>query len=156
MKTFRRCSLLLCAFVFLGFGKKEPPLAVTFNVETGAHDSESFATPVQVSNPPRTIFVEKMPSITDREIHSVFPFAAADGTLGCAFQLDDHGRMWLDSLSVEKKGRSLVAFVNGRAVACLLIDKEINDGLISIPAGLTQQEVAILVKKYPVMGKKKK
>ena len=93
-----------------------------------------------------------MPSITEREISGIFPFPASDGTMGCAFKLDDHGRVWLDTLSIEKKGMALVAMVNGRIVCDMLIDKRVADGIISIPNGLTNEDITILKKKFKVIG----
>ena len=42
------------------------------------------------------------------------PYPAADGTFGVLLQLDDHGKIALDTLSIEHRGSSLFVFINGR------------------------------------------
>ncbi|MEI8340995.1 MAG: hypothetical protein WCH43_05580 [Verrucomicrobiota bacterium] len=152
MKTLRCLAMLLLALSLAGFAQKHGALSVTFHVETNARDTSTFAVPVNLINLKRQAFIEKMPSITEREISGIFPFPASDGTMGCAFKLDDHGRVWLDTLSIEKKGMALVAMVNGRIVCDMLIDKRVADGIISIPNGLTNEDITILKKKFKVIG----
>ena len=53
------------------------------------------------------------------------------------FQLDEHGRVALDSLSIERRGSSLFVFINGRLITELEIDKRVADGKIYVPFGLT-------------------
>jgi hypothetical protein len=157
MKHMARGFLL--AFLLLalsGFDRRNPSPTVTFHTETNQRDSEIFAIPVTVGSPPRRIFIEKTPSITEREIAGVYPFPADDGTLGCAFKLDQHGQIWLDTISGEKNGMTLVAFVSGRQVADLLIDRRVSDGIITLPGGLNAQDVEMLKKHFHLLGKKKK
>jgi len=156
MKTFRCLALLILALALAGFAKKKEALSVTFHVETNSRDTSSFALPVNLKNLGRQSYIEKMPSITEREISRIFPFSASDGSMGCAFILDDHGRVWLDTLSVEKRGMALVAMVNGRIVCDMLIDKRVADGIITIPNGLSDQDIVILTKKFKVAGTGKK
>ena len=157
MKKLRFLFLLLPVLLLTGFAsKKQLPSTVTFHVECNPRDTESFAVPIRLKNPPRDTFVEKMASITEREIESIYPLKAADGSMGCVFKLDDHGRIWLDTLSVEKRGMSIVAFVNGRQIVDMLIDKRVSDGIITIPGGLTNEDILELVKRHRIMGQKKK
>ena len=151
-----RWILPLVAVLFVAGAKKQPPLTVRFHVEGNAQDTDVFATPVTLQNPPRQAFVQKIPAISERDIQSIFPFEAGDGSLGCAFKLDDHGRIALDTLSVEKRSTSLVAVLNGRQVVDMIIDKRVSDGIISIPRGLTSLEINMLQKKYPILGAAKK
>jgi hypothetical protein len=46
----------------------------------------------------------------------------------------------------------VVAFVNGRQVIDLLIDKRVKDGIVSIPRGLSALDVARLHKTFPILG----
>ena len=147
MKTLRSLAILFLALALAGFAQKRNALTVTFHVETNSRDTASFAIPVELKNLHRQAFIEKMPSITEREILGIYPFMAADGTQGCSFQLDNHGIIWLDTLSVEHRGLALVAMVNGRIVCDLLIDKRVSDGVITIPSGLTPDDMRILQKK---------
>ncbi len=81
---------------------------------------------------------------------------AADGSMRCVFKLDPGGTQKLDSVSVEKRGTSLVAVVNGRQVTDMLIDQRVSDGIIMIPGGLSDPDIRSLVKKFPVMRPREK
>ena len=152
-----RClASLFLVIALTGFAKKNEALSVTFHVETNERDSKTFAIPVTLKNLKRATFIEKMPSITEREIAAIYPFSAPDGTMGCAFKLDSHGSMWLDTLSIEHRSSALVAMVNGRIVCDLLIDQRVANGLITIPSGLTNADIAILTKKFHLIGSEKK
>src|SRR4051794_848057 len=100
------CSLLLLGFTGMAQG---PGLLVRFFVEANAQDTERFATPLEVHNPPRSIYVERVPTVSERNIKGMFPFRAPDGTWGCAFQLDPSGRLSLYTISNENRGRTIVA-----------------------------------------------
>jgi hypothetical protein len=154
--------LLLCALIagaFLGMAKK-PVITVRFFAEANKLDSERFAKPLTFRNPPREGYIETVPTIHERYIRAVYPFQAKDGTWGCAFKLDNSGRINLEVVSTERRGTVLVAFVGTKLgvhqVVELLIDKPIRDGIISIPNGLTELEIAAITKEWPVIGQTKK
>ena len=135
---------------------KKPAVAVRFHAEANARDGEPFSMPVKFQNPPRDGFVERVPSISERDIRAVYPVRADDGSFGCAFQLDQHGRIGLQTISTQRRGASLVVFVNTKSgmhqVIDMLIDKPITDGIIYIPRGLTEAEIAALQKQFRTMG----
>lgn len=131
-----------------GFASKRPEVTVRFYAEANSRDSESFSTPLQLQNPPRQIFVQKIPAVSERDIEAIYPYRASDGTLGCAFKLDIGGTAKLDSVSVEKRGTSLIAVMNGRQVLDMLIDRRVSDGIITISHGLTEDETKMLMKKF--------
>ena len=49
----------------------------------------------------KDIAIQKLPWITEHDVMAFSPYPAQDGTFGALFQLDDHGRVVLDTLSVE-------------------------------------------------------
>ena len=98
------------------------------------------------------VSIDQVAALAERDILAVYPFPVADGSGGCAFKLNDHGTMALDSLSVEKKGSVLIATIDGRQVVDILIDKRVSDGVVMIPGGITTDEMKKILKKYPVMG----
>ena len=153
---FRFLPLILLAVFSIAAGKKVPNVTVRFHTETNEHDTSSFAAPVTLKYPPRQVFIDKLPAISEREIAAIYPFQAADGTFGCAFKLDDHGTIELDTLSVEKRGTSLVAVVNGRQVTDMQIDRRVSDGVLTIASGLTPLEIALLQRKYRQLGAPRK
>lgn len=151
---YRLVIILLLGLCCLGMGRKKLPFSIRFYTQTAMGDTDSFAAPVSLLNGQRT-YVDQIASISERDIVAIYPFPVADGTGGCAFKLDDHGTMSLDSLSVAKKGTILIATVNGRQVADIMIDQRVTDGVVTIPSGLTTDDMKTLLKKYPIIGGKK-
>jgi hypothetical protein len=135
-----------------GRKRRDPTIFVRFHVEVTRSDP-TFATKVTAGNPPREVTVEKLPSISERDIASFYPYKANDGTYSAAFKLDEHGRITLETLSEESRGKFLLAAVNGHPVALLAIDKPIDDGIIFIPRGLTEMDIRQLGESYDIMGK---
>lgn len=147
--------LLVLALGSFGFSKKQN-ITVRFHIEANERDGQPFAMPIQFEHPQRKGFVAQIPAISERNIEAIFPFLASDGTSGCAFKLDNFGRTALEEMSLSNRGASVVAFVGTKAgthqVIDMVVDKVIRDGIISIPRGLTDMEVAALLKEYKVMG----
>ena len=159
----RRSTLaaIVCGSVLLGLTggdgwaagskRRDPNIAIRFHTEVSTYDP-SFAAKVTVGNPPRSLIVEKVPSISERDVASFYPYKAADGTFSVAFQLEPHGSAVLEALSAQNRGRYIVAAINARPVALLAIDKKITDGIIYIPSGLTLEEVHKLGESFSLMG----
>ena len=118
----------------------------------GGADTSTFSAPVQLQYPPRKSYISRVPSITERDIVGVYLFLAGDGSWGCSFFLDDHGRIMLDTLSIEKRGTSLVAIVNGRQVIDMLIDKRVSDGIVTIQHGLNNDDARSLKKEFRLLN----
>jgi hypothetical protein len=146
--------ILLLGLCSLGMGKKELPLSIRFYTQTTQGDSDSFSAPVKMLNGKET-YVDQVASISERDIAAVQPSVAADGSGACLIQLDDHGTMALDSLSVAKKGSLLLAFINAHQVLDILIDQRVSDGRLWISSGITTAEMKLILKKYPLIGGKK-
>jgi hypothetical protein len=83
-------------------------------------------------------------------------YPAPDGTFGALFQLDEHGQVVLDTLSVEHRGGLLFIFINGRMITELQIDKRVSDGKIYIPSGLTAADVELMKKQWRLLGERKR
>jgi hypothetical protein len=151
---YRLFLILMLGLCSLGMGRKQLPLAIRFYTQTTQGDTESFAAPLTLLNG-QSAYVDQIANIAERDIVAVYPYEAADGSGGCAFRLDDHGTVALDSLSVEKKGTLLIAMINGRQAADLMIDRRITDGIVTIPSGITVDEMKMILKQFPIMGGKK-
>src|SRR3954469_18297723 len=82
----------------------------------------------------RSVTIEKMPTVSEQEVTGVKTYRAKDGTYGALFELDEHGRLALDSISVDRRGGRLYIFVNGRPVSELQIDRRVSDGRIYLAA----------------------
>ena len=135
-----------------GRKKRDPTIAIRFHVEVTQSDP-TFATKVTAGDPPRELTVEKLASISERDIASFYPYKAADGTYSAVFKLDDHGSMVLQTLSEESRGKSIVAAINGRPLAVLAVDKPVTDGIIFIPRGFTEADIRQMGESFDIMGK---
>jgi hypothetical protein len=161
MKLLLRFAVpLLAAAILTGAGKK-PLVDVGFFAEANGQDTTSFAKPVQLMYPtPHEAYIDKIPTISARDIKMIYPFQAKDGSWGCEFLLDQMGRTHLSVLSNDRKGKSLVPVVQGKnmmhQLPDMIIDRPINDGMLPIPSGLTKIEIDALTKQFPIWGEKKK
>jgi hypothetical protein len=128
------------------------------HAEANAHDTESFATSVRVKVSGKEVAIEKMASISERDVVSFTAYQAPDGTYGALIQLDDHGRITLDTLSVEHRGGLLFIFMNSRVITenGMQIDKRVADGKIYIPSGLTAADLKLMKKDWKLITPKKK
>ena len=99
---------------------------------------------------------EKIPRISEQDVIAFYPYAAANGTYGALLQLDEHGRIALDTLSIERRGSFLFVFINGRPITELEIDKRVSDGKIYVPSGLTGADIALMKKDWRLIGQRKR
>src|SRR5207244_5613035 len=116
---------------------------VTFRVhaEVKLRDTDVFSTSVRVRFCGKDISIEKVHCVSERDVTAFFPYPAQDGTYRALIQLDEHGRVVLDSLSVQRRGGFLFVLINGRLVTELEIDKRVSDGKIYVPSGLTAADI---------------
>lgn len=150
---FRLLLFPLLALPFLGMSHK-PPCSIRFYVAANKKDGAPFIRKVQIGD--SVAYVSKMAAIGEADVRSVFPYMASDGTWGCGLKLDMRGALRLDTMSTECRGQPLICVVNGRLITAMLIDKEIKDGVLYIPNGLTIEDVAIIRSRFHVMGEGKK
>src|SRR4051812_8499256 len=107
MRPFRLLLILLAAAaLFTAMAKKED-LRVRFHVETSSRDTEQFAMPAVLQHPERKTFVERTPAISERHVIGMYPFLAPDGTYGCVLKLDPDGRIALEAVTTQQRGRAL-------------------------------------------------
>ena len=121
----------------------------TFRVHAEANESSGpvFSTTLQFFG--RTVTIEKLAAISEQDVTGLKTYRAADGTQGALFQLNEHGRLTLDTLSVDRRGGRLFVFVNGRPVTDLQIDRRVSDGKIYLAGGLTANDFEALRKVWP-------
>lgn len=146
-------ALALC---FLGMAERSRDLTVRFYAEANARDGAPFATAIKLGNPPRDAFLEKVPTVNERQIKSIYPFRAPDGSWGCALKLDNGGRLALEVVSTQKRGTLLVGFVGTKKgqhrLQDTLIDRTVTDGVLTIHHGLTDLEIAVMARQFKVLG----
>jgi hypothetical protein len=137
---------LLVAFVALSAQAKQHS---TFRVHTEANASNGPVFSTQLPLFGRNVTIEKVPTLSENDVSGLETYRAADGTYGALFLLNEHGRLALDTLSVERRGGRLYVFVNNRPITELQIDRRVTDGKIYIPAGLTPADIQLLRQDWP-------
>ena len=151
---FSRFLLPLLALCFLAAASK-PKITIRFHTEANSNSGASFSIAANMPGDSKQISISKIADISENDIVAIYPFPAPDGSIGCAFKLDNHGRLSLNALSQECKGQLLLGFVNGRPVIAMLIDRKVLDGIITIPRGLLPSEIELMKKSFPTLGEKK-
>ncbi len=150
----------ICAFLALLLPAiaeaKKAHCTLRAHVEANANDGAVFSTQMRSAITGKSIVLEKIPTISERDVVAFAVYQAVDGSYGVLFQLDEHGKLALDTLSVDRRGRLLYVFVNGRALSEMQIDRRITDGRLYIASGLTKGDLALMRKDWPLIGERKK
>jgi hypothetical protein len=118
------------------------------HAQANPRDTEVFASSVHAQVSGKEVAIEKTPWISEHDVMALSAYSAPDGTYGALIQLDEHGRVVLDTLSIERRGRFLFVFVNGRFITELQIDKRVSDGKIYVPSGLTAADIDLMKKAW--------
>jgi len=147
----RPLALVFAAALLCTGGAKKPVVDLRIHGEGIAAEAPTFAFPATLLNG-RETYLSRMPLITQREVRSIYPFPAADGSEGVYLKLDNHGTGLLQQHTMERRGRTLVVLLNGRQVTNLLVDRPVTDGIVSIPRGLSPEDIALLRAAFPVIG----
>ena len=126
------------------------------HVQANSNDGPVFSTELRSPVTGKNVVIEKVPTISERDVVAFRPYDAGDGSYGVLFQLSDHGKLALDTLSIERRGTFLYVFVNGRPAAELQIDRRVSDGKLYVASGLTLGDIALMRKDWPLVGVTKK
>ena len=146
--------LLILATPFASAKSKH--CTVRVHAQGNENDGSVFATPVTTPISGKNIFIEKIPTISEHDVSAYRPYAASDGSFGALLQLDEHGRLALDTLSVERRGGTLLVFINGRIITELFVDRRVSDGQLFIASGLTAADIASMQKTWRQIDAKKR
>ncbi len=155
IRTFA-LALLLSLSAMATTSAKAKHCTVRVHTQANANDGSVFATPVTTPLTSKTIYIEKIPTISERDVAAFRAYQARDGSFGALLQLNDHGRLALETLSIEHRGTTLLVLVNGRAVTELLVDRPVSDGQLYIAAGLSAADIQLMEKDWPVIGASKR
>jgi hypothetical protein len=154
MKAFCALGLWLLVTLPVGFAK-ERHCIFRVHVQGNPQDTEVFSTSVRARLSGKDVAIEKMPRISERDVMAFYPYPAANGTYGALFQLDENGRIALDTLSIERRGSYLFVLINRRLITELAIDKRVSDGRIYIASGLTAADINLMKKDWRLLGQRK-
>ena len=151
--------LALCgsAMVF-AMGKKDEKAMVSFHIETEATDNPKMIFPQEVGGQER--YFRRIPEVSIKDVAVYTPFPNEGGDYGVVFRLKNRAVNRLSALTAASQGRWLLATLNGRAVDAVLIDSQIDDGVLVIWKGVTLADIDALDATLPRAGeeggKKKK
>jgi hypothetical protein len=148
-------SLILALFAVSVSGK-DGHCIFRVHVEANANVTATFSTSVPALLSDKRVAIERVPRLSENDVVAFYPYPAKDSSFGALFQLDEHGRIALDALSIEKRGQLLFVLVNTRPVAELQIDRRVTDGRIYVASGLTKADIESLKKCWRLIGEKKK
>ena len=126
------------------------------HLEASANDGTVFTTQYRSPFSGKAVVLGRMPAISERDVIGFQVYPGEGGTYGALLQLNDHGRLALDSLSIERRGAFLFVFMNGRPITELQIDRRVSDGKIYIASGLTTNDIALMKKDWRLSGPRKK
>ncbi len=135
---------------------RKPRCTLRAHVEANAQDGPVFSSRLRSPTTGRELFISKVPAISELDVVGFQAYPATNGTYGVLFQLNDHGKLALDTLSVERRGSSLFVFVNGRFIDELQVDRRVSDGKLYIAAGLTQADIELMQKDWPRSASRKR
>jgi hypothetical protein len=144
------------AFALIDAPAKQRHCTFRIHAQANPRDTDAFSMSAGATSSGKDIAIQKMPWITEHDVAAFAPYPARDGTFGALFQLDDHGRVVLDTLSVEHRGDLLFVFINGRMITQLQIDKRVSDGKIFVPSGLSAADVDLMKKQWLSLGQRKR
>jgi hypothetical protein len=154
MKRLCATFLLMVLAASPAFGKSRHCM-LRIHTAANPNDTAAFSTSVKAQLSGKEVAIEKVARLTEWNVAAFYPYSLGNGQFSALFQLDEHGRIILDALSVERRGGLLFVFINGRAITELQIDKRVTDGLLYIPSGLTAADIALMRKDWKLIGKRR-
>jgi hypothetical protein len=151
------CVFVFClAFALVDAAAKQRHCTFRVHAQANPRDTDVFSLSARATSSGKDVAIQKLPWITEHDVMAFSPYPARDGTFGALFQLDDHGRVVLDTLSVERRGGFLFVFINGRMITELQVDKRVSDGKIYVPSGLTAADIELMKKQWRLPGQPKR
>jgi hypothetical protein len=150
------CASLIVALFAVSVAGKDRHCIFRVHAEANPNDTATFSSSVRAQISGKQVAIERMPRLSERDVVGFYPYSAGEGNYGALLQLDEHGRLALDALSIERRGSLLFVLVNGRAITELQIDRRVSDGQIYIASGLTKADIDLMKKDWRLIGQKKK
>jgi hypothetical protein len=155
MNALRFSLVALAALALTGMARKST-LSVRFHTEGKVEDGPRSVVPVKLANPPRDAYMSTIPEISERNIVAIYPVQASTGSWGCAFKLDEDGRIKLETLSRDLRGKAMIMLIQTKGgthqVIDMVIDRPVTDGILYIPHGLTATEIEVMMKQFRLFG----
>lgn len=144
---FRLAPLLLLTLLplLVGFSKKTA-VTITFHAQADEMDPKKTMFPIQIEGQP--MLFKMVPEASQQNVVAFHVFDSETGDKGVALQLDFRGRENIEMVTRTRQGQYLLAMINGKPVDYVAIDRVIQNGLITIWRGVTDEVIAEMDKKY--------
>jgi hypothetical protein len=159
-------SLFLCILALAiaptahGSAKRDGKTSISFHLQAEEIDNPKMIFPQQFGN--QTLYFRRMPEISSNDILAFTPFLNDDGndSYGLVLRLKPHSAKRLAAITSNSQGKRLVAMMNGHVVDVVIINAQVNDGIMVIWHGITSADLTTLDKSFPrtidLLNKKKK
>ena len=136
-------------------GKKNDKCSVTFHIQREAGDDPKMVFP-QLTNG-KTLYFQRVPEFSLANMVAFSPFPADIGEdYGVAFKLKGNVATRLSAITNINQGKWMISQINGRVVGGVMIDKQVDDGVLVIWKGVTLADIALLDAALPRIGAKEK
>lgn len=137
-------------------GKADKGKAVfSVHMETDAQDNPKMIFGAKVGGEDR--YFRRVPDVSIKDVVSFNPFPADDGqTYGAVFYLKPHVARRFSALTNAAQGSWFITQVNGRVMDAMMIDKQIDDGMVVVWKGIFLQDINLLDKTLPRRGEEGK
>jgi hypothetical protein len=153
--VFSLVMLLLPVHSASAGGNPKNKGSITFHLETEANDNPKMIFPQEVSG--QTRYFRRVPEINLKDFVSYTPFPSETGEgFGLVLRLKEPASRRLSAITNINQQRWLIANVNGRIIDGVLIDKQIDDGVLVVWKGANLEDVALIDKALPRTGEEGK
>jgi hypothetical protein len=135
-------------------GKKGEKSGISFHMQGDPTDNPKMIFP-QLTNGQELVY-RRNPEFMTKDIAAFNPFPSQDGEgYGAVLQLKPGAKNRLAAITSANANRWMIAMVNGRLVDAVLIDKQVDDGLLVIWKGIGAAEIEAFDSQVPRIGEKK-
>lgn len=129
-------------------GSKKGKAQVSFHLQADVGDAPKMIYPVMVGNAPMNF--KRMPEVQTDDIASykAIPSKQREGFYDIVVQLKPHAVQRLQLITNANRGRFMASQLNGRTGEAMLIDQQVNDGVLVIWGVATAADLEVLAKTY--------
>lgn len=132
-------------------GKAGNKASVSVHMETESTDNPKMIFPQEISG--QTRYFRRIPEINTKDVVSFSPFPTeGGGDFGVVFKVKDNAARRLSAVTAANQGRWLVMMINGRVVDGVIIDKQVDDGVVVAWKGVSLADIAVLDESLPRIG----
>jgi len=153
MRFLAPILILLFSLSFsYGSGKKAPPMSITFHLESNPDPGKKLTFKANTLLGPKHF--RRSPEIRTSHIAAFTSFASPhnQNEYGLILKLNRDGQTALNRFTTQHKGAHILAFLNGRPVDILRVDRTVSDGIICIWRGVSAAEIKMADTLVPRIG----